>query len=186
MSKVFFVRHAVPDFNVHDDLIRPLTEDGIKSSLKVSDFLQDKKITKAYCSPYKRSIDTILDFTNKNSLEISIIDDLRERKISNSWIEDFHSYARNQWEDFHFKLSEGESLNEVQDRNVQALHSILEKHPYENIVIGTHGTALGTIINYYDKSFDYNSFLRIIDLMPFIVNMEFEGLNLVSIEEIIL
>jgi 2,3-bisphosphoglycerate-dependent phosphoglycerate mutase len=176
----------MPDINVHDDLVRPLTEDGIKSSLKVSDFLKDKKITKAYCSPYKRSIDTILDFTIKNSLEISIIDDLRERKISNYWLEDFHSYARNQWDDFHFKLSEGESLKEVQDRNVQALHSILEKHPHENIVIGTHGTALGTIINHYDKSFDYNSFLRIIDLMPFIVYMEFEGLNLISIEEIIL
>lgn len=186
MSKIYFVRHALPDFNVHDDLIRPLTEDGVKSTYKVTDFLQDKKITKAYCSPYKRSIDTILDFTSKNCLEVLIVDDLRERKISNSWIEDFHTFARNQWEDFDFKLSEGESLKEVQNRNVQALHSILEKHPKENIVIGTHGTALGTIINYYDKSFDYNSFLRIIDLMPFIVCMEFEGTSLVSLKEIVL
>jgi len=28
-----------------------------------------------------------------------------------------------------------------------------------NIVIGTHGTALSTIINYYDVSFKYEEFI---------------------------
>lgn len=56
MNKVYFVRHAKPDFSVKDDLIRPLTEEGIKDSKKVTEFLMDKNITKIYSSPYKRAL----------------------------------------------------------------------------------------------------------------------------------
>ena len=43
------------------------------------------------------------------------------------------------------------------------------------MVIGTHGTALSTILNYYDPSYNCDSFLRIIDWMPFVVELDFEG-----------
>lgn len=59
MNKVYFVRHAKPDFSVHDDLTRPLTDEGRKSSEKLINFFKDKNITKIYSSPYKRSIDTV-------------------------------------------------------------------------------------------------------------------------------
>lgn len=43
------------------------------------------------------------------------------------------------------------------------------------MVIGTHGTALSTILCCYDPSYDCDSFLRIIDWMPFVVELDFEG-----------
>ncbi|WP_277935312.1 hypothetical protein [Parablautia muri] len=49
-------------------------------------------------------------------MEIKLIDDFRERKIKNEWIEDFNGFCKKQWEDFNFKLSKGESLLEVQRR----------------------------------------------------------------------
>lgn len=50
------------------------------------------------------------------------------------------------------------------------------------LVIGSHGTALSTIINYYDDTFGYAEFEKIRELMPWIVCFTFEGMNCVSIQ----
>lgn len=60
----------------------------------------------------------------------------------------------------------------VQERNIAALSDILKNNRNKNIVIGTHGTALSTILNYYDNSYNCDSFLRIIDWMPYIIELE--------------
>lgn len=96
MNKVYFVRHAKPDFSVHDDLTRPLTEEGIKSSKELVEFFKDKNITKMYSSPYKRSIDTISEVAKDFNLQIELVNDFRERKISDCWIEDFNDFSKNQ------------------------------------------------------------------------------------------
>lgn len=185
MNKIYFVRHAKPDFSVHDDLTRPLTDKGIIDSKNICEFLKEKSINKIYSSPYKRAIDTIKELAQNLSIKIEVVDDFRERKISNIWIEDFNKFSKSQWENFEYKLNDGESLNEVQFRNIKALHKILNENSNQNIVIGTHGTALSTIINYYDKTFDYLSFTKIKDVMPFIVCMEFEKTNVLNIDYIL-
>ncbi|CEJ72864.1 phosphoglycerate mutase [[Clostridium] sordellii] len=185
MNKIYFVRHAKPDFSVHDDLTRPLTDKGIIDSKNICEFLKEKSINKIYSSPYKRAIDTIKELAQNLSIKIEVVDDFRERKISNIWIEDFNKFSKSQWENFEYKLNDGESLNEVQSRNIKALHRILNENSNQNIVIGTHGTALSTIINYYDKTFDYLSFTKIKDVMPFIVCMEFEKTNVLNIDYIL-
>ena len=61
MTIVYFVRHAQPEHDWKEDRTRPLTEEGKKDSAIVLEFLKDKKIDAFYCSPYKRSMDTIAD-----------------------------------------------------------------------------------------------------------------------------
>ena len=68
----------------------------------------------------------------------------------------------------------------VQKRNIEALNKILLDNPNQAIVIGTHGTALSTILNFYDDSFGCDDFLRIIDWMPYIIELDFEGNHLVG------
>lgn len=183
MTKIYFVRHAKPDFKVKEDLIRPLTQEGVDDCKKVTKFLLDKNITRIFSSPYKRSIDTIKGFADIVDLDINIIEDFRERKINDIWIEDFNQFATEQWNNFDYKLSNGESLREVQKRNISALQNIISEN--ENIVIGTHGTALSTIINYYDDSFKYDEFKRIKNFMPFIVCITLDGKVFKKIEEFI-
>ncbi|MEY8530561.1 MULTISPECIES: hypothetical protein [Lactobacillus] len=48
----------------------------------------------------------------------------------------------------------------------------------KTIIVGSHGTAIGTIINYYDSSFTYEKFVKIQPLMPFVIKAEFKGLVL--------
>lgn len=61
MTKVYFVRHAQPEHSWKEDRTRPLTDEGKKDSSIVFNFFKDKNIDKFYCSPYKRSVDTIIE-----------------------------------------------------------------------------------------------------------------------------
>jgi len=113
----------------------------------------------------------------------SALDDFRERRIDNVWIEDFNGFCKKQWEDFSYKLSDGESLSEVQERNIVVLHKVLKEYAGKTIVVGSHGTALSTIINYYDKSFGYAEFEKIRGLMPWVVEFKFDGMECVGIKQ---
>ncbi len=59
MTKVYFVRHAQPEYEWLDDRIRPLTAEGKDDAKVVQEFFENKQIHLFYCSPYTRSIDTI-------------------------------------------------------------------------------------------------------------------------------
>ena len=182
MTKVYFVRHAEPNYNNHNDMSRELSAKGMVDRELVTRFLADKNIEVVLSSPFKRAFDTVVHFADSKGLNIEIIDDFRERKVDSIWIEDFVSFSKAQWKDFDYKLSDGESLNEVQSRNISALNNVLEKHKGKNIAIGSHGTALSTIINYYDKSFGYENFERIRTVMPWIVEFTFKNDECISIK----
>ncbi len=182
MTKVYFVRHAEPNYNNRDDMSRELTAKGMADRELVTQFLSDKNIDAVLSSPYKRAVDTVAHFADSKGLTIEIIDDFRERKVDSVWVEDFTAFSKAQWTDFDYKLSDGESLNEVQNRNISALNGILEKYKGKSIAIGTHGTALSTIINYYDNSFGYEDFERIRTVMPWIVEFAFQNEKCISIK----
>ena len=182
-TTIYFVRHATPNFNNHDDLTRELTPQGLEDRKLVTEFLWDKDIEAALSSPYKRAFDTIKEFADARGLEIQIIDDFRERKVDNQWIKDMKRFCKRQWRDFDYKLPEGESLNEAQRRNIRALKQVLEIHHGKNVIIGSHGTALSTIINYFDNTFGYNEFEEIRNLMPWIVRFIFDGDKCVEINK---
>ena len=67
-----------------------------------------------------------------------------------------------------------------------AVHDMLRAHEGENIMVGTHGTALSTILNYYDSTFGVEGFLRIINYMPYIIRLGFNGRELVEKEELLI
>ena len=182
MTTIYFVRHAEPNYNNHDDMSRDLTDKGTADSKLVTRFLADKNVDIVFSSPYKRAIDTVRDFSEINGLEIHVENDFRERKIDSCWIDDFTAFCKAQWKDFDYKLSDGETLREVQTRNILALNRVLQEYKNKTIVIGTHGTALSTIINFYDKQFGYADFERIKGLMPWIVKFTFESDDCVDIQ----
>ena len=125
----------------------------------------------------------IKDFAENSGLEIITNNDFCERKVG-EWVEDFRGFSEKQWQDFDFKLLGGESLREVQERNIAALFDVIRNNLGENVVIGTHGTALSTIINYFNPNFEYADFWRIVDKMPYILCFIFNDIKLESIEEV--
>ena len=181
MTKVFFVRHAQPLHEHNDDRTRPLTDEGIKDTSIVIETLKDKEIDVFYCSPYKRSIDTIKQTAEYYDMEIQTDERLREREKGADG--NNHGMFQKRWDNHDYHEEGGESIGMVQSRNIEVLKEILENNQEKNIVIGTHGTALCSIMNYYKPEFGCSDFLRIIDWMPYIVEMDFEGQKLVNIKE---
>ena len=74
-------------------------------------------------------------------------------------------------------------MRTVQGRNMEALNEILSDNTDKDIVVGTHGTALSMILNFYDNSFGCEDFLGIIDWMSYIMELDFEGNKLVGKQE---
>ena len=180
-TKVYFVRHAQPEHDWEEDITRPLTEEGKKDSEIVLEFLKDKKIDAFYCSPYKRSMDTIAEAAAFFAKEIITDERLREREKGPDG--NNHGMFQKRWADHDYHEDGGESIAMVQNRNIEALNEILSDNTDKEIVIGTHGTALSTILNFYDNSFGCEEFLRIIDWMPYIIELDFEGDKLVGKQE---
>ena len=183
MTNIYFVRHAEPNYNNHDDLTRELSPKGMIDRELVTGFLADKQVDVVFSSPYKRAVDTVAHFASLRDLPISMIYDFRERKVDSCWIDDFDAFTRKQWADFDYKLTDGETLTEVQIRNIAALQEVIEHHKSKTVVIGSHGTALSTIINHFVPQFGIEEFTRIKSIMPWIVHFSFRGNDCVQIEE---
>ena len=178
------MRHALPDYSCRDAALRPLTEEGMRDTAEVVRAMKDIHLDCAISSPYKRSYDTIKETADDHGLKIAIDERLHERisgKDSNN-----KEMFRRRWADLSFCESDGECLQSVMDRNIAAVHDMLRAHEGENIMVGTHGTALSTILHYYDSSFGVEGFLRIINYMPYIIRLGFEGMKLVDKEEILI
>ena len=178
MTIIYFVRHAQPEHAWEDDRTRPLTGEGRRDSAIVFEFLKDKHIDAFYSSPYKRSIDTIADSANFFGKDIITDEDLREREKGENG--NNHGMFHKRWADHNYHEEGGESIAMVQKRNMRALTEILRDNIDKEVVVGTHGTALSTILNFYDKSFGCDDFLRIVDRMPYVIELDFEGDKLVG------
>ncbi|MGT2896085.1 histidine phosphatase family protein [Streptococcus entericus] len=179
---IYLVRHAEPNYNNHDDVTRELTAKGLQDCQLLVDFFKQKPIDKIVSSPYKRAVETIQPVADQLSLPIELMADFRERKIDDVWIEDFKTFTANQWQDFVYKYSDsGESLAEVQHRTIAALTVLLENSQAEQLIVSSHGTAISTMLNYYNPNFGLADFEQLKTLMPFVVELVFDNLTPLSI-----
>ncbi len=183
-TQVYFIRHAEPDYTVHEDAIRPLTAKGLKDAEALIELFSGIPVDQVYASPFLRAVDTVRPLAAERHLMVETVEDFRERRVDSGWIEDFHTFSKRQWADFQYKLTDGECLEEVQQRNVRALTEVLKRHPGGHIVIGTHGTALSTLLHHYDPTYGYEWFERIRTVMPLVMKATFAADGIINITEI--
>ncbi len=187
MTTVYFVRHAQSDRFTQDDRTRPLTAEGMEDTLKITEALKNSGIAHIVSSPYTRTIQTVKNLAETLGLDIETDEDFRERNAGKWHGENFFEFIEKQWADFSYHILDGECLRDVQERNIAALKRVLAKYKGEAVAVATHGTALSTILNYYNPSYDFQSFKRMVDYMPYVVKMEFdEEDNILSFEEVLI
>ncbi len=58
MTTVYFVRHAKPNYNNHNDMLRELSSKGMEDRRLVTEFLADKHIDVVLSSPFPNMINT--------------------------------------------------------------------------------------------------------------------------------
>ena len=180
LTNVIFVRHAQSLHPYSDDRSRPLTYEGLNDRSVVADTLKDRRIDAFLSSPYQRSIDTIKTTADLFGMEIRTDERFRERQAGAG----ASVMLEKRWADFSFAEDGGECLGAVQTRNMEALKEVLHLYKGKTVVIGTHGTALSCILNFYDRSFGVNDFLRIVSWMPYILELTFDGEFLIEKKEL--
>ncbi len=161
MTSIYFVRHAQPNHAWENDRTRPLPAEGVQDSRKVVEALAGIRLDYAICSPYLRSMDTIKECAEAHDLVIRTDERLREREKGPGG--NTLALIEKRWSDFDYHEEGGESLRMTQERNVQALMEVLKEHADESILWGNHGTALSTILHHFDNTYNFQSFMRIID-----------------------
>ncbi len=181
-TKIYFVRHAQPDYRQGNDSTYSLSDEGIEDRMRAVEVLEKIHLDAAVSSPYKRSIETIMPCAEEHGLTIETDIRLRERDKGEGIPNNLEMF-RKRWEDMHFCEKGGECLADCQKRNIAAVNDILVKYEGKSVLVGTHGTALSTIINHYDSSFGFKQFMRIIDFMPYVICMKFDGSDYCGYEE---
>ena len=185
MTTVYFVRHAQTDYSNPIDAERVLTEEGLQTRYRARDFLLEKHLPRErvhiYSSNFRRAVDTVRPYADALDLPVIECDAFREWSVI-APAEEYYHACELAWENFDYRYGSCETLHEVQTRNIEKLMELLKQHDGDTIVIGSHGTALSTVIRYFHPAYDYEDVKRIMDIKPWIVQFEFEGLNFVRYE----
>ncbi|MDF9296407.1 MULTISPECIES: histidine phosphatase family protein [Geobacillus] len=180
-TNLYFVRHAHSTYTP-DELGRPLSEQGYRDANTVTEFLKTENIHHVYSSPYKRAIQTVEGIAKYINKEIVVVDEFKERVLSEKPVIDFTSAITKVWQDFDFSWEGGESNRMAQKRGVNATIQLLEYNDGKNIVIGTHGNIMVLIMNYFDKKYGFNFWKEL--GMPDIYKLSFNGKRMVDVQRI--
>ena len=181
-TTIYFVRHAQP---LHSwtgaDSLRPLTDEGLADTNVVTQFLNDRRIDEYHSSPAVRCIETIRPAAEIASQKIVLHPLLIERTSGPNG--NTLPLFEQRWNDHTFHEPGGESIKAVQTRAVPELERLILQTQGKTLVLGTHGTLFACLRNYYDPTFSYPNFQRLMDWMPFITEMTFEGTSQIGITE---
>ncbi|MFC5405819.1 histidine phosphatase family protein [Cohnella soli] len=174
---IYFVRHAESPYIPGEERSRGLSDRGKSDALKISRILKHVGIEIFISSPYERAIQTINDAAGNN--EILLFEDLRERRIGIITDNKFKESKLRVYQDFDFSFPEGESSKHAQQRAIKTIMDLLSTYNGKKIVIGTHGDIMTLILNYFDKSYNFEFWES--TTMPDIYILEFEGIKMIKV-----
>ena len=131
----------------------PLTINGEILAKEKSKHIELNNFDIVISSNYVRAISTAKYFTKD---KILIDENFGERKFGiNSWDELPKDFGKRQFNDFNYKLPNGESINEVIKRKYDSLINILNNYYDKKILIVGHSTAIASLFSRWCK-INYN------------------------------
>ena len=113
----------------------------------MSNYPELSKVELLYSSHYVRAMATAKYIAEKNSISLNVDERLGERKFGVDKMSELPSnFFEEQFRNWDYKLSNGESANEVSKRMNEALSEILNSNKGKVIAIISHGTAISTML----------------------------------------
>jgi len=99
---------------------------------------------------------TVRPLAADRDLSIRTDDRLRERELTDRWLDDHRETLRRVWSDFDLVLPGGESSAECQRRVGAALDDLRSRHGGdERVLVSSHGNAIGLYLNRLDSEFGF-------------------------------
>lgn len=135
-----------------------------------------------YASNYARAYETIEPIATQKGLVIQKEEQLNERVLSTTPIEDFQKGIQKVWSDPTFAFPGGESNLDAQKRVRPIIELLLTCYPTETIIIGTHGNILTLLLNDFDNTYGLAFWESL--KMPDIVKAVFEEGKIISVKKL--
>ena len=145
MAKIILVRHGETDWDkekrVRGTIDIPLNNEGKKEARDVSRLLEGFDINAVYSSPSTCCVSTALEIAAPHKLRVKKVRELKEL-YHGVWeglrIEDIKKRYKKQysaWKNSPINSAppKGESISELYDRAVSAMHKMLDKHQGGNV-----------------------------------------------------
>lgn len=126
---------------------RILSIEGESESKKLASDELLKNVNMIFASPYVMSYGTAKYLASSLDLNIEINSLIGERKIGNLGDKKISVLTEMQENDFDYKLTGGESLNEVKSRMMRFLKNILNQYNDKNIAVFTHNVAITCLLS---------------------------------------
>lgn len=159
-GRLILVRHGQTPANLekvwHGSTNTPLTQLGHQQARWLArHFPNIMRPDVVYSSPLQRAHHTARAIADAHNLDVNVDPRLREFCLGD-WegvkfeeIDLTHDTERRLYSDPDFAPPNGESQHAVRNRMVEAIEEILHKHPDENVVLVSHGVALGIALSHY-------------------------------------
>ena len=154
MKIIYFMRHSEPlkpiSMNNNDSLQIQnekwgLTINGEKLAEKISGLSELANFDIVISSNYVRATSTAKYFTKD---KLFVDENFGERKFGiNRWDELPKDFGKRQFDDFNYKLPNGESINEVIDREYISLINILNNCYDKKVLVVGHSTAIASLFS---------------------------------------
>ena len=124
-----------------------LSVDGEKYAEQMSNLPELLKVEILYSSHYVRAMSTAKYIAEKNNIILNVDERLGERRFGVNNISELPStFFEDQFRNWDYKLTNGESVNEVSKRMNEALSEILDVNIDKKIAIISHGTAISAML----------------------------------------
>jgi len=178
---LLLVRHAspvdvgAPGYEDRDDE-RPLTEEGRRAAEELADELEPYVITSVYSSPYTRAVETVTPTARRRELEVYILPDLRERRLTLAPTPDWAEHLRRAWADPDYAVEGAESGRQAQRRAMALLDLLRTRHADGGrLLIGSHGNLISLLLQAFEPGVDHEFHMAM--PMPAIYHLQHDGIG---------
>lgn len=161
---------------------RILSIEGEEESKKLANQKDLQKVQYIYSSSYVMSLGTAKYLAQKLELDITIREELGERRLGHLGDKKIRMIQEIQENDFDYKLAGGESLNEVKVRMSRFVLELLEKHQDKTIALFTHNVAITCLLSKWcSKGFNLDNRLILNYGEEAIVDGAWDGINMIEL-----
>lgn len=157
-TEILLIRHAesAPSRDI-PEVDWPLSPAGVLQAQRLTEALQRLKIDAVFSSPYTRAQATVEPLAQAVGLSVSVMADLRERKLAEGRWDDWLALLRQAWSDFDFALPHCESSYDCQRRMCHCLAQLATNYRGQTLVVGSHGNAIALYLNSIDNTFGFEA-----------------------------
>ncbi len=181
-TRVYLIRHGATELSAEDRFAGALdvllSDGGRDQARRLGERLSNEKITVAFASPMKRTLETARLVVAPHAIPVTPIDGIREiahgrwegktrQEVEREYPQE---YARYEYDPYSFAPVEGESGLQVTARALPALLKIVEEHCDEGIVIVSHKATIRLVLSSL-LGFDPRKYRDRLDQAPCALNI---------------